>query len=32
MEATLFHMQTHGNVKVGRGQTPFEILAKPLND
>lgn len=25
MEATVSHMQTHGIVKVGRGQTRFEI-------
>lgn len=29
MEATVSHMQTHGNVEVGRGQSLFEILAKP---
>lgn len=29
MEATASHMQTHGNVEVGRGQS-FETLGKPL--
>lgn len=29
MEAAASHMQTHGNVEVGRGQS-FETLAKPL--
>lgn len=31
MEATVSHMQTHGNVEVGRGPSLFEILAKLLN-